>query len=346
MTVHSRVVSDALTTRQLYVERAKTALHGERAEVSSATLIALLTSLGSLTVSRIGQLSKGQLRVFIKSVLEKHDLAATAYRERLITWMQDYVEAEAQYYTHVMNNALDEDDVETSAVWPYVSGVIIGATGETISQTLRSLNTTQRRKIIQTIQRAYAQNWTIAQTTVAFRGTVARGFRDGLLPKLVNAAAATVDTVVQAGMSASRLGALQGFMDYVLGYTWISVLDSRTSGTCRSLSGQVFKFGLGPIPPLHYRCRSHVEPIFKTSARLRQGVASAVTVGETYYRWLARQPASLQDEVLGTTRGKLFRNGGLTTDEFAKATINSRYEPLTLDELRRKSPTTFARAAA
>lgn len=343
--VHSRAVSDALTTRQLYVERTKTALHDERDAVSGVVLTALILALSKVTAKSFGSVSRTQLRHIVSTVLAKYDIAAKAYYGRLTIWLEAYAEAEASYYTKVLNSALDEEDVSDAPVWPYVSTVIIGATGETLLATLRTLNSQQRARIAKTITRGYAQNWSPAQLINAFRGTALIGFKDGLMPKLKNAASAVVDTVVQAGMSASRLGVLRGFTDFTLGYTWVSVLDSRTSPRCRTLSGQVFKLGAGPVPPLHYRCRSHIEPIFKRSAKLRQGVASVVTFGETYYQWLARQPVGLQNEVLGTTRGKLFREGGMTTDEFATFTVNSRYEPLTLGELRRKSPTTFANAA-
>ncbi len=40
----------------------------------------------------------------------------------------------------------------------------------------------------------------------------------------------------------------------------------------------------------------------------------------TYQQWLTKQSASFQDDVLGATRGKLFRKGGLTLDRFVNRT--------------------------
>lgn len=63
---------------------------------------------------------------------------------------------------------------------------------------------------------------------------------------------------------------------------------------------------------------------------------------ETYQTWLQRQSASFQDEVLGPTRGALFRRGGLTLDRF----VNRRGQELTLDQLRRTERAAFERIDA
>lgn len=56
-----------------------------------------------------------------------------------------------------------------------------------------------------------------------------------------------------------------------------------------------------------------------------------------YQSWLTRQSERFQDEVLGPTRGKLFRDGGLTLDNFVDATGRE----LTLTELARRYPDAF-----
>lgn len=42
---------------------------------------------------------------------------------------------------------------------------------------------------------------------------------------------------------------------------YVAVLDGRTTQICRSLNGQVFPVGNGPIPPLHWYCRSRRVPL-------------------------------------------------------------------------------------
>ena len=57
----------------------------------------------------------------------------------------------------------------------------------------------------------------------------------------------------------------------------------------------------------------------------------------SYNDWLKTQPASFQDEVLGTTKARLFRKGGLTLDKF----VDRKGTELTLDQLRATEPEAF-----
>jgi hypothetical protein len=60
----------------------------------------------------------------------------------------------------------------------------------------------------------------------------------------------------------------------------------------------------------------------------------------TYSEWLMRQSAARQDDVLGPTRGKLLRQGGLTIDKF----VNDKGRTLTLKQLRQRAPKAFEAA--
>jgi hypothetical protein len=64
----------------------------------------------------------------------------------------------------------------------------------------------------------------------------------------------------------------------------------------------------------------------------------------TYYGWLKTQPESFQDDVLGPMRGKLLRDGGLSAEKFASLNLDKNFEPLSLDEMRRREPLAFERA--
>lgn len=143
----------------------------------------------------------------------------------------------------------------------------------------------------------------------------------------------------------------------LLGYRWISILDSKTSQVCRSLDGQVFKFGQGPIPPAHPNCRSSIiaellgrwkkrdkTGRFTKDDRARPSSDGDISVRTTYYEWLKTQSAEFQDDVLGPTRGKLFRKGGLSAEAFARLNLDRNFEPMTLDEMRRRAPLVFKRA--
>ncbi len=65
-----------------------------------------------------------------------------------------------------------------------------------------------------------------------------------------------------------------------------------------------------------------------------------VPANTTYQQWLKKQPASFQDEVLGKTKGQLFRKGGVKLDKF----VDRRGAELNLTQLATKRPATFRRA--
>lgn len=347
---HSAVLSDMLTHRQINVERLKSALHGEFDTVTRAVFNALVQALADNRVTRFDHTNKTTLQRIVSAVLKEFDLTSRNYVTNVTRFLMTYTKDEADFYeTAIRRVVVVPDSVplgahEEDETWGAFAPWIIAATGFTATQSLTNMMADARRRIRGAIQQTHTLKYSTGDLLAALQGTSAALEKDGLLRKLRNVADALVDTVVQAGMSSARNGVISKLLDFITGYTWVSVLDSRTSAMCRSLSGQIFRTGEGPLPPLHYRCRSHVEPIFSLRTILRPGMEAVFSAGETYYSWLKRQADSLQDEVLGPTRGRLFRNGGLTAQQFAVMVLNRRYQPLTLDELRKKNPEIFARA--
>lgn len=62
--------------------------------------------------------------------------------------------------------------------------------------------------------------------------------------------------------------------------------------------------------------------------RVRE-LTGRVPAKTTYQEWLSGQSATFQDDILGKTKGKLFRNGGLKLDKF----VNQNGDELTLSQL-------------
>jgi hypothetical protein len=116
---------------------------------------------------------------------------------------------------------------------------------------------------------------------------------------------------------------------------WLSVLDSRTSPPCIARSGKRYSadadhrpighgypWGAGP-GRLHYNCRSTFAPLV---------AGEKPPNPDRYADWLKRQSASTQDEVLGPTRGALYRAGKVPVEGF----VNNKGRLLTLEQLRTK----------
>jgi SPP1 gp7 family putative phage head morphogenesis protein len=126
-------------------------------------------------------------------------------------------------------------------------------------------------------------------------------------------------------------------------------LDIHTTPLCISLDGQIYKLGEAPAPPLHWRCRSRLEPVFheehlnkiagKRIARLetgkrlihhRDGSTSSryekirvqdVSASMTYTNWMKSlmksenpKDVAFAKEALGKTRFELVASGKLNLD--------------------------------
>lgn len=76
------------------------------------------------------------------------------------------------------------------------------------------------------------------------------------------------------------------------------------------------------------------------SRRRMRELTGQVPARTTYQEWLKGQPAEIQDDILGPTRGKLFRDGGLTLDRF----VSRQGDELTLDELKERNRKEWERA--
>lgn len=133
--------------------------------------------------------------------------------------------------------------------------------------------------------------------------------------------------------------------DVIEGYEWISTLDSKTSAICRGRDGLKFKADaeFRPKPPAHPNCRSTTIPLVssefdfldagaKRAARGADG-GMQVDASTSYYDFLRSQPAAFQDAALGVTRGKIFRNAGMTPEEFRTASVDGFGNPLTLKQM-------------
>lgn len=139
-------------------------------------------------------------------------------------------------------------------------------------------------------------------------------------------------------------------------YIWISTLDGRTSPICRALDGKRWDQDFNPIghhfsfksgPPRHWGCRStftvvtkpykdlvKVDDRFKeVSSDKRAAYGGPVTKDTDYNSWLKTQSKEVQQDVLGKTRLKLWKNNKL----FMADMVHQNGRQLTLAELKQQT---------
>lgn len=208
--------------------------------------------------------------------------------------------------------------------------------GQLLKNFVKSIIASETNRIVGSLRMGTTQGKTNQELKKDLIGTKKLNFRDGVLLTSKRNARAIVSTATQHAASVARMKVWENNVDIVKGYQWVSVLDSRTSSTCRSLDGQKFLLNQGPIPPIHIRCRSTIYALVAG-----QGEPDA---DQDYYDWLKGRKAPFQDSVLGPTRGKLLREGGLSSQEFADLNLNKNFKPMTLDNMRKQNPEAFEMA--
>ena len=136
--------------------------------------------------------------------------------------------------------------------------------------------------------------------------------------QLTNMANSQVQALVRTSINQVANAASQQFyeanQDITEKYRYVATLDSRTSAICRSLDGQVFEYGKGPLPPQHFNCRSTTVPVIdyekldltppKEGKRSAQG--GNVPANESYGTWLSKQPKARKIEALGKSKVAYF----------------------------------------
>lgn len=174
--------------------------------------------------------------------------------------------------------------------------------------------------------------------------------------------------------------------DIIQGEYFVATLDSRTTPVCMANDGERFELGKGPMPPLHWGCRSLRVAAFDGGAvgerpakpynerqlveeyaqenglgriarrddlpygtkgtfdkwrqkRVRQLVGQ-IPAGTSYNKWLKGQSVEFQNDVLGVTKAKLFREGGLSLDKF----VDRNGGELNLAQLAQKEASAFKAA--
>ena len=216
--------------------------------------------------------------------------------------------------------------------------------GRTLGQWYDRLADSAQTRLAQDIRRGVAEGQTTAQ--------IVRNIKTGGYVDVTRAQTEAVARTAVAHVSNSaREMVYQENADVIKGVQWVATLDSRTCLQCAPLDGKVYKLDKGPRPPLHTSCRCTVTPVTKSfkelgidigdiPAETRASMNGQVAADITYNKWLRKQPLGVQEMALGKTRAQLFRNGGLSVDQFT----NRNRATITLDELKKLESDAFEKA--
>lgn len=314
-----------------------------------------------------------------------------AWTKSIKLWREQIIEA-AQAEPHFLAQQLRTvSPVQLDLVIPAAATLRSAALtrpfeGMILREWARNIRRADLRRIEQEIRIGITQGESAAAISRRVVGTARLRGRNGVTEITRRNADALARTAINAVSNQAKREFFQANSDIFDEELYVATLDSRTTPICRSLDGERFPVGEGPIPPLHFACRSlrlaiidgevlgsrpqrqftqnqlldeysRGAGIRKPSSRaglprghkgafdqfaqerIRQ-LTGTIDAKVSYQEWLTRQSATFQDDVLGRTRGKLFREGNLPLDKF----VSRNGDEINLSELATREADAFRAA--
>lgn len=349
LTKEGQLLHDITVKFQVYLERLKA---GEIRKIDVT-----IRAMDRAIVRAINELgtapSRKRLDKALAALREQMNDLSDKQAEAYMKTLRNFSKYALEYNTSTVNLVAPPNapaiTPAAAASWSAILAAPIQATGDLMESFIGSWGASAIKKVEGAIRIGYAQGLTTEDIVRKVRGTKANNFRDGILGGATKREAdAMVRTALQHVSSQAQQLVYDDNDDIIEGYIWISTLDSRTTSQCRSLDGKFFKMGKGPQPPIHINCRSTTIPKIKGVDLLENTTRASkdgqVPASQSYYEWLKTMPKDFQTEVLGPTRAALFREGGLTAEQFARLNLDKNFQPLTLEEMRKKNPAAFNKA--
>lgn len=314
-------------------------------------------TLNALEVETLSELARPKLERILDELETAQAEIFDAEIDRLLKELPAVAKYEAEHEVRAIQSLLPKSKArkfktprDAAKLFEAVKKRPIHATGDLLETFVENWSKGAIKAANNAIRIGYDQGQTVPQILKRLKGTGALNYKDGITAVNKRQAATVVRTAVQHTAAAAREVTYEENSDLIVGYTWISTLDGKTSKICRSLDGKHYKTNDGPKPPIHPNCRSTTAPDldsafdFLDDGATRSSQDGYVNADLSYYAWLKKQNPDFQDTVLGPIRGKLLREGGLSAERFADLQLDKNFEPLTLDEMRALEPIAFRRA--
>ncbi len=316
----------------------------------------------SFTVERLEQL--------LASVKQLNSQAYTELAKQLNDELRGFTDYEAGYQFQLFRTVIPAQiiaqvDVATiAAEQVYSAAMARPMQGRLLREWAQSIEAGRMTRIRDAVRVGYVESESISKIVQRIRGTKAAGYTDGIIEIDRRHAEAVVRTAISHTAAFTRHRFMKANSDLIKGVAWLSTLDSRTSEGCRIRDGLQYTADDAHKPighkipwlagpgALHWNCRSTSVPVLKNWKELggadiedfrpatRASMDGQVPAETSYADWIKKQSAARQDDILGATRGKLLRDGGLTLDRF----YSDRGRYLTIEELRQRDAAAFARA--
>lgn len=345
---------DIATRLQVYTEGVKAHEAAEFNKIMFEIGKDLQKHFSNLRYSNLDALTKVQLNQLLRAVRKSQSKIFSKYAEQLGDNLKAFMSADLELSRRVWVSAFNETDEKTriysnaeaieeiesgaffavplfgkasvtgndDRLWSQVTNAPISANGLYLLPFIKTFTNSAQAGFENIIRQAWANHLSVDETLALLvgDGSTVQGTVSQL--RRVNVqAGAVIETTFAHVAAIVGIAVSSALFD---SYTWHSVIDGSTTEICISRNQRTYRYGEGPIPPAHIRCRSHIAPAVPGANDIED---------ETFYTWVKRQPPKIQDYVLGAAVAGKLREGELKSKDVSKFN-NPR--PLTLVEFKKK----------
>ncbi len=316
-TITDSRLHDALTRHQVYLEGLKLGYTQDFIDRTEKLRQDLRDAFREIEFDDLSFLTRRELELFIRKLLLVQQAHYSVYTKELLDDLREFMDADTEMQAEVLRETQDYDKAALIALaalltakkrdrlWVTILNAPVPATGAVPEDMIAYFSAAGGLNIEQAVRKAWANRATVTGTLNSLVGTARLNYRDGVIYRSIPQADGLVATILQHVAGIVQAATARTYFDR---YRWLSVLDDRTTQICESRNGNIYVYGKGPLPPAHYRCRSHVEPYD----------GGDEFVDESFAEWLRRQPKNVQDDIMsGAQPGNKYEQAKpLTLAEF------------------------------
>jgi SPP1 gp7 family putative phage head morphogenesis protein len=289
-----------------------------------------------------------RIKALLRSVNDINSNAYTKVSDQLNLDLKQFSQEEVSYQQKLIGSVQPVKVLPISAEAVYAAAIATPFQGKFLKEFLSGMETQKANLIRDAVRIGFIESQTTGEIVNKIRGTKALNYTDGIM----NISRANAESVVLTAIAHTANVAQQALYDanedIIKGYRYTATLDTRTTELCASRDGNYYPLGEPkPSIPAHFRCRSRYVAVIKSFKELgldvdlpestRASMDGQVPAKTTYQEWLKKQSVERQNEVLGVTKAKLFREGGLPIDKF----VSPSGHVYTLNELKIRNAKAF-----
>ena len=184
--------------------------------------------------------------------------------------------------------------------------------GRTLKQWMERTAEADVQRMLSYAKVGIVQGQTPTEVARGIIGTKTAGYADGVARKSFRDVEAVILTLTNGVQNEAKQALYAANADIIDKELFVATLDERTTIECAGNDGHTFPRGEGPIPPLHFRCRSLRVPYLNPELLNNRGFDSS-TEGEMVSEYTDK--AGIEGV---STRANLPRGHKAKYDDFAR----------------------------